>query len=61
VKVSEHPKFSKYFKMLKVGLPPPAVKAKMQQDGVRSLILKSHRGDVLSVVVVLGYAGRLSG
>lgn len=34
VAVSEHPKYSKYFRMLKVGLPKPAVKAKMTQEGV---------------------------
>lgn len=34
VPVGEHPKFAKYFKMLKVGLPSAAVKHKMVQEGV---------------------------
>jgi hypothetical protein len=34
VPVSEHPQYTKYFKMLKVGLPKEAIKAKMQQEGV---------------------------
>lgn len=34
VAIKDHPKFSKYFKMLKVGTPFPAVKAKMVQDGI---------------------------
>eukprot|EP01038_Epipyxis_sp_PR26KG_P012149 gene12149-16266_t len=39
VPVSEHPKYVKYFKMLKVGLPKEAVKAKMKQEGVDPAIL----------------------
>jgi hypothetical protein len=31
IKIMDHPTYSKYFKMLKVGLPREAVKAKMQQ------------------------------
>lgn len=34
VPVSEHPKYAKFFKMLKVGTPKPAVQMKMQQEGV---------------------------
>jgi hypothetical protein len=34
VAVSEHPKYSKYFRMLKVGLPVAAVKIKMESEGV---------------------------
>lgn len=34
IAVSEHPKYMKYFKMLKVGLPKDAIKAKMAQEGV---------------------------
>lgn len=34
VAVKDHPKYSKYFRMLKVGLPRENVKAKMAQDGV---------------------------
>ena len=33
VAVSEHPMYAKYFKMMKVGLPKEAIKAKMQQEG----------------------------
>ena len=34
VAIKDHPQYSKYFKMLKVGLPVDAVKAKMSQEGV---------------------------
>uniref|UniRef100_A0AC34QN33 WASH complex subunit 3 n=1 Tax=Panagrolaimus sp. JU765 TaxID=591449 RepID=A0AC34QN33_9BILA len=34
IKISEHPVFSKYFKMLKMGVPEPGVKQKMIQEGV---------------------------
>ena len=34
IAVQDHPVFSKYFKMLKVGLAKEAVKAKMTQEGV---------------------------
>jgi hypothetical protein len=33
VPVSEHPKYAKFFKMLKIGLPKGAVKVKMTQEG----------------------------
>lgn len=36
VAIKDHPQYSKYFKMLKVGLPVDAVKAKMQQEGINS-------------------------
>lgn len=36
VAIKDHPQYSKYFKMLKVGLPIDAVKAKMQQEGINS-------------------------
>ncbi len=34
VAVGEHPKYAKFFKMMKVGLPKDAIKAKMTQEGV---------------------------
>jgi hypothetical protein len=39
VAVAEHPRYSKYFKMLKMGLPSGAVQLKMQQEGVDASIL----------------------
>ena len=54
VALRDHPAYSKYFKMLKVGLPRDAVKAKMQQEGVNPemlerdpselVVLKDHKG-----------------
>ena len=54
VALKDHPAYSKYFKMLKVGLPRDAVKAKMQQEGVNPemlerdpselVVLKDHKG-----------------
>ena len=37
--IQDDPKYTKYFKMLKVGLSPPAVKNKMTKDGVDPSIL----------------------
>jgi hypothetical protein len=34
VKISEHPLYAKFFKMLKVGLPPPVVKNKVTAEGL---------------------------
>jgi len=34
VKISEHPSFSKYFKMLRLGVPEAGVRQKMIQEGV---------------------------
>ena len=39
VPVSQHPTYEPYFKMLKVGLPPPFVKNKMESEGVDSSFL----------------------
>lgn len=47
VPVSEHPKYAKYFKMLKVGLPPPAVKGKMQQEGVDPTMLDKDPSELI--------------
>ena len=34
VKLCDHPKYSKYFNMLKKGVPPPGVRHCMMRDGV---------------------------
>lgn len=47
VPVSEHPKYSKYFRMLKVGLPATAVKAKMEQEGVDPSILDKDPSEMV--------------
>ncbi len=39
VAVRQHPVYYKYFKMLKVGLPKPAVQTKLQQDGLDPAII----------------------
>ena len=38
--ISAHPVYAKYFKMVHFGVPKPAVKIKMQQDGIDSSILE---------------------
>lgn len=40
VKVSEDVRFKKYFKMLQFGVPAPAVKLKMEADGVEARFLE---------------------
>jgi hypothetical protein len=47
VPVSEHPKYSKFFKMLKVGLPLPAVKQKAQAEGVDPAILDKDPAELV--------------
>lgn len=47
VAAQEHPKYSKYFKMLKVGLAKEAVKAKMQQEGVDPTVLDKNPTDMI--------------
>ena len=47
VAVSEHPKFSKYFKMLKVGLPKEVVKTKMQSENVDPSYLDKNPDDLI--------------
>ena len=39
IKISESSGFKKYFKMLKFGIPPQAVKLKMKSEGVDSNVL----------------------
>ena len=45
--LKDHPTYSKYFKMLKVGLPRDAVKAKMQQEGVNPEMLDRDPSELL--------------
>jgi Formin Homology 2 Domain/Subunit CCDC53 of WASH complex len=47
VPVAEHPAYSKYFRMLKVGLPSEAVKAKMTQEGVNPAFLDKSPTDLI--------------
>jgi hypothetical protein len=46
VPLQDHPVYSKYFRMLKVGLPPPTVRAKMEQDGLDPAILEKSPTDL---------------
>lgn len=39
-KASEDPRFTRFFKMIKVGVPLPAVKLKMKSEGVDSSVLE---------------------
>jgi hypothetical protein len=47
IALREHPTYSKYFKMLKVGLPRDAVKAKMQQEGVNPEMLERDPSELV--------------
>jgi hypothetical protein len=47
VPVSEHPKYAKFFKMLKVGLPRDAVKNKMTQEGVDAAMLDRDPAELI--------------
>ena len=49
VKVSEHPQFLPYFKMLRVGVPHQAVKAKMLLEGIDASFL-DRPDDVVHVL-----------
>jgi hypothetical protein len=49
VPVSEHPTYSKYFRMLKVGLPKDAVKAKMTQEGANPAYLDKEPDELILV------------
>ena len=48
VPLKEHPIYAKYFKMLKVGLPPPQVKNKMVQEGADPSVLDKDPTEKLS-------------
>ena len=47
VPVSEHPLYNKYFKMMKVGLPKEAIKAKMIQEGANPLYLEKEPSELV--------------
>ena len=49
VKLADSKKYGKYFKMLKMGIPPGAVKNKMKQDGVDPTQL-DRGGDAMELV-----------
>ena len=49
VALKDHPMYSKYFKMLKVGLPRDAVKAKMQQEGVNPDMLDRDASEMVVI------------
>lgn len=51
VACKDHPIYSKYFKMLKVGLPLANVKAKMEQEGYDPTILDKTPTDMVPVEI----------
>jgi len=53
VALEEHPVYSKYFKMLKMGLPKEAVKAKMKQEGADPDMLDKAPSEKISESVKL--------
>lgn len=50
VAVADHPAYAKYFKMMKVGLPKEAIKAKMQQEGVNPSYLDKDPTELVPLV-----------
>ena len=48
VALKDHPKYSKYFKMLKVGLPRPQVEAKMKQENMDPAILDRNPTELVA-------------
>ena len=48
VAISEHPQYAKYFRMLQVGLPKDAIKAKMVQEGKKPDFLDKEPGEMIS-------------
>lgn len=52
--LSEHPLYSKYFKMLKFGLQKDQVKNKMEQEGVNSKYLDMNPSDLVPIEAQLG-------
>jgi len=47
VKVSEHPKYVKFFKMLKIGLPVGAVKVKVSAEGLNPDMMDKGSDDMI--------------
>jgi hypothetical protein len=58
VAVAEHPKYTKYFKMLKVGLGKDAIKVKMAQEGVDPSYLDKEPTDMVPVEEPKGKDGK---
>ena len=54
VAVSEHPQYAKYFRMLQVGLPKNAIKAKMVQEGKNPDFLDKAPREMISSDTVEG-------
>ena len=54
VAVSEHPIYSKYFRMLKVGLPKDAIKAKMSQEGANPSFLDMEPSNLVPLAEAEG-------
>ena len=61
VTVADHPMYSKYFKMLKVGLPREAIKAKMAQEGVNPTFLDKDPNEMISITESKTVSGAGSG
>ena len=51
VPVGDHPVYSKYFRMLKVGLPADAVKQKMRQEGANADYLDKDSAELVPLAV----------
>ena len=49
VKLSEHPKYSKYFNMLKKGLPETSVRHAMMRDGVDASVLEKDPNEEIEI------------
>ena len=47
VAVQEHPKLSKYFKMLKIGLPVDTIKHKMEMEGIEPSYIEKNPTDLV--------------
>jgi hypothetical protein len=47
IPVSEHPAYSKFFKMLKVGLPLHVIKMKMETEGVNSSMIEKDPNELI--------------
>lgn len=58
VPASEHPVYSKYFKMMKVGLPRHAVAAKLQQDGLDTAIADLDPQSLVSLLEIRPYVAK---
>ena len=50
IAVSQHETYSKYFKMLKVGIPKPMVQKKMRDEGVNDMYLDLKPDDMVPIL-----------